>query len=450
MTATTAKVTGKVTGKRRWLRGVLPLAVVLALIAFTITVHVLQQGDPTDKSFLSPTSDADDGAKRLASRLTAAGVQIDRQTDTPGALAAARAGTPATVLVTTPSLVYSDYLFRLRALPAGTRVVLIAPDPSAVSDAGLTADLAGPRWTAAAPEAGCTADFAAGPAAVLRWQYTATYGGTARCYSGGVVELTAGNTTVTLVGAADAFRNDRAGEHANQAFATGLLSRSNRVIWLDLHKHEEPPEFSGGRRGQPDDEATPEPEPGGGDPGDSSDDGNDNQSQGGGPGSGQDDGNGGGGNPLADSPLGQAFPPALWATILLLVLAAAALAAASARRLGAPVAEPLPVRVRAAETVRGLGGLYRRARARDTSLATLQGAAVRRLADHFGMPPDSSTAEVAERVAAYTGKPVDEVRAVLGAAAEGTDRELAQAATAVQDLVRSVTQQQVIDEGNVL
>ena len=112
--------------------------------------------------------------------------------------------------------------------------------------------------------------------------------------------------------------------------------------------------------------------------------------------------------------------------------------------------EPLPVRVRAAETVRGLGGLYRRARARDTSLATLQGAAVRRLADHFGMPPDSSTADVAERVAAYTGRPVDEVRAVLGAATKDTDRELAEAATAVQNLVRYVTQQQVIDEGNVL
>jgi hypothetical protein len=115
-----------------------------------------------------------------------------------------------------------------------------------------------------------------------------------------------------------------------------------------------------------------------------------------------------------------------------------------------PVAEPLPVRVRAAETVRGLGGLYRRAKARDTSLATLQGAAVHRLADHFGMPHDSSTADVAERVARYTGQDADEVRAVLGAAAEGTDRDLTRAATAVQSLVRHVTQRQVTNEGNVL
>jgi hypothetical protein len=137
----------------------------------------------------------------------------------------------------------------------------------------------------------------------------------------------------------------------------------------------------------------------------------------------------------------------VWATVLLLLLAGIALAAASARRLGAPVVEPLPVQVRAAETVRGLGGLYRRARARDTSLATVQAAAVRRLAEHFAMPADSAVADVADRVAHETGQPADEVRAVLGGAAEMTDRELARAATAVQNLVRDVTRQ-VIDEGN--
>jgi hypothetical protein len=440
-----------VRGKRRWLRVALPFAVVFALIAFTITVHVRQQADPTDRSFLSPTSDAGDGAGRLANRLTAAGVRIDRRTTTPAVLQAARTGDPATVLVTTPSLVYPGYLGQLRTLPAGTRIVLIAPDGRAVTSAGLNADPTGPRWTAAAPAAGCPADFAAGPAAVLRWRYTRTEHETARCYAGGVVELTAADTTFTLVGAADAFRNDRSGEHANQAFATALLSRGDRVIWLDLHEHEQPPPVFGGTDpGRAPGQRTTPPPTRDSDPGSSSGDDGDQQSQGGGQGNGGQNGGGSGGNPLAGSPLGQAFPPAVWATILLLALAGIALAAASARRLGAPVVEPLPVRVRAAETVRGLGGLYRRARARDTSLATLQGAAVRRLAGHFGMPPDSATADVAERVAGYTGMPVDDVRAVLGAATEKSDRELAQAATAVQNLVRSVTQQQVIDEGNVL
>jgi hypothetical protein len=434
---------------RRWLRAVLPPAVVLILIVFTITVHVLQQADPTDKSFLSPTSTAGDGAGQLADLLAAHGITVDRQTTTPNAIAAVGSGAAATVLVTTPGLVYGDYLHELRSLPSGTRVVLVAPDARALSYAGLGAKLAGPRWTAAAPAAGCSADFAAGPAAVLRWRYTWAYDEQARCYDGGVVEMTADDTTITLVGAADAFRNDRSGEHANQAFAVGLLSRSPRVVWLDLHEHEQPPPVINGRGPHT---RTAQPVPPGSGPGSGSGDqggnGDGGQNQNGG--SGNDQGDGGGGNPTAGSALGRAFPPAVWATILLLALAAIALAAASARRLGAPVPEPLPVRVRAAETVYGLGGLYRRARARDTSLATLQGAAVRRLADHFDLPPDSTTADVAERAAAYTGLPIEEVRAVLGAAAEDTDRDLAAAATAVQNLVRAVTQQPVTNEGNVL
>lgn len=441
-----------VPGRRRWLRAVLPLAVVLALIALTIAAHVEQQPDPTDKSFLSPVSAAGDGGERLAARLTAAGVPVDRRTGTLKALAAAATGAPATVLITTPGLVYPSYLIRLRDLPDGSRVVLVAPDRRAVSGTGLDADPTGPRWTAAAPAAGCSAPWAAGPAAVTRWRYRspATPAAT-RCYDGGVLETTVGGVSITLVGAVDAFRNDRAGEHDNQALAAGLLTRNPRVVWLDLHKHEEPPATSGSEPdGGPTDPATTEPA------GDTDDSGSDGQS---GSGNGQStspggaDGNDGGSDTGGDSPLGvgalgQAFPAAVWATALLILLAGLALAAASARRLGAPVAEPLPVHVRAAETVRGLGGLYRRARARDTSLATVQAAAVGRLAGHFGMPPGSPMADVAAQVAAATGQPVEDVRAVLGGAAEKTDRGLARSAATVQSLVRYVTQQRVIDEGN--
>ncbi|MDT5040062.1 MAG: hypothetical protein QOE51_1047 [Actinoplanes sp.] len=437
--------------KRRKRRIVLPLAVVLVLLALTIIAHVAQQGDPTDESFLSPTSNADDGAARLAGRLSAAGVRVDRRTTTPEVLAAANGGTPATVLVTTPSLIYPGYLPDLRDLPSGTRLVLIAPDQQVLSYAGIDAEVTGSRWAAAAPAPGCSAPFATGPAAVRRATYaTGAYPDQTTCYGGGVLEVNAGGSTITLVGASDAFRNDRSGEHANQALAVALLSRSPRVVWLDLHEHEVPPRPELGATSKPAKPAeTAEPVPT-----NAPDHGNDSDpNDGGNPGAPGGDGDqqgGDSGGGLAQTALGQAFPPAVWATLLLLVLAGLAVALASARRLGAPVAEPLPVRVRAAETVRGLGGLYRRAKARDTSLATLQGAAVHRLADHFGMPHDSSTADVAERVAGYTGQDADEVRAVLGAAAEGTDRDLTRAATAVQSLVRHVTQRQVTNEGNVL
>jgi hypothetical protein len=239
-----------------------------------------------------------------------------------------------------------------------------------------------------------------------------------------VLDLRAEGAAITLVGASDPFRNDRIGEHDNAAVAAGLLSRTRRVVWLDLHDRERPPPVenptaeptAGPTRDeapQPDPDATGDPQPGdGGQP------------------QGQDRGDSG------DQP--DIFPPTVWATLLLLALAAVALAAAQARRLGAPVAEPLPVRVRAAETVRGLGGLYRRARADTQSLATVQAAARRRLANHFGCPPD----EVISRAAAATGRPSAEISHLLTVSDDDED-DVAGTAAAVQDLVRFITEEKM-------
>jgi hypothetical protein len=440
--------------RRRWLRFALPFAVVGALVTMTVVAHVVQQPDPTDASFLSPRSDAGDGARQLAERLGRDGVQVQVQATSAGVLAAAASGTAATVFVTTPELVHPYYLERLAGLPERVRVVLVAPDAAVLRSAGLDVAVGGPRWTAAAPQPGCAAEFAtaAGPAAVLRWVYDAAEYQPVRCYADAVVEFRTGRAEVTLIGAADPFRNDRAGERGNAAFAAGLLARSPRVIWLDLHERERAPEPTRTPPRPLDPDATAEPDDDGygegdgepaypqEDPAGGSQEGEDGEAQ-------------GDGDSLTDSPLAQAFPPAVWATLALLLLAAIALAAASARRLGAPVAEPLPARVRAAETVRGLGGLYRRAGARSTSLRTLQAAARRRLAEHFGLPPESPVDVVADRVAEHTGQPAIEVRHMLGGGVEDSDEELTRAATALQDLVRHVTGQQTwqqaSDEGNM-
>lgn len=444
---------------RRWLRFALPLAVVAGLATMTGVAHVVQQPDQTDASFLSPTSDAGDGARQLADSLVSAGVQVTVRTHSPEAIAAAvAAGGPVTVFVTTPGLVHPSYLERLASLPARVRVVLVAPSRDELASAGFDIDVLGPRWTATAPQPGCSADFAsaAGPAAVQRWRYGAATYRAVRCYDDGLVEFDTERAAMTLVGAADPFRNDRADEHGNRALARGLLARGPAVIWLDLHEREPAP-----------DDGVEQPDPTRPDSG-QEDDGEGDQGEGTQPGSdypqqdpngdpqdgGQADGGSAqGGNGVTDSPLARAFPPAVWATLALLALAALALAAASARRLGAPVAEPLPVRVRAAETVRGLGGLYRRARARSTSLATLQGAARVRLAEHYGLAADAPADEVAERVATTVGRPFLEVRQILSGGVEDSDEELARAATTVQNLVRFVTGQQNwqqgSDEGNV-
>jgi hypothetical protein len=206
-----------------------------------------------------------------------------------------------------------------------------------------------------------------------------------------------------LVGAADPFRNDRIGEHFNEAVAVGLLSRTQKVVWLDLHHREVPP-------------PAPSPSPGGHTTAPA-------QQQA--PGSDHD-----GPPPSASNEpsITDAFPPAFWAVVLLLALAAIALAVAAGRRLGAPVADPLPVRVRAAETVRGLGGLYRRARADHNSLATIQAAARRRITEHLGLPPD---APIGDHI---PGVPPHVAERLL----DDPEQDLATTAEAVQNLVRHV------------
>ena len=429
---------------RRRLRLVLPLGVVAALATMTGVAHVVQQPDPTDASFLSPTSDAGDGARRLADDLTGEGVRVTVRRHSAEAIADAAAGGPVTVFVTTPALVHPYYLDRLATLPPEVRVVMVTPGKAELESAGLDVAVGGPRWTAAAPRPGCATDFAtaAGPAAVQRWRYGVANHPAVRCYGDGLVEVRTPRAPMTLVGAADPFRNDRVDEHGNRLLARGLLARTPAVIWLDLHEREPAPDDD---TGQPTESGQQEPggtgdDTGGDRPGEDSP----QDDHGGDPQAGDQQGNDSaqGGNAVTDSPLARAFPPAVWATLALLALAALALAAASARRLGAPVAEPLPVRVRAAETVRGLGGLYRRAGARSTSLATLQGAARVRLAEHYGLPADIPPDEIAERVAAAVGQPVIDVRHVLSGGVEDSDEELARAATTVQNLVRHVTGQQ--------
>lgn len=411
---------------KRWLKAALPPALAAGLVVTTLVMHSVQQPDPSEPSFLSPVSDADDGAAQLAGALTRQGVPIERRTSTPEAIAAATSIRGATLFIPAPEMVRPEYLDDLRIIPPSTRVVLVAPDRSAMASVGAYVPQAGPRWTAAAPGPGCDEPFATGPAAVARYRYAPAAAQTLRCYDGAVVEMDTGGPLVTLVGASDPFRNDRQGEWDNAAFAAGLLGRGGRVVWLDLHEREKPPPA--------------DPVPGEGDPYDEDEGEGPPGDSGEGDGDGRGEGEGQQPQPQSqqeDEPsLTDAFPPSFWAAALLLALALLAFAAASARRLGAPVAEPLPARVRAAETVRGLGGLYRRAGARDASLSTVQAAAVRRLAAHFGVAPELDP--VCARVAAHLGAQPHEVRAVLGGPAEDTDEDLAAQAAAVQRLVRDI------------
>jgi hypothetical protein len=274
-----------------------------------------------------------------------------------------------------------------------------------------------------------------------------TEAGWLRCYAGGLVRGPGPDSAVTVVGAADPFRNDRIAERGNAALAVGLLARTSRVIWLDLHEREllaGPGTEDPTQVPEADDEAPSDGRPAGPDGPTGPDGGEPPEPQ---PEPEQDTAGG-----LADNPLARAFPPQVWAAALLVSLALLVLAAASARRLGAPVAEPLPVRVQATETMRGHGRLYRRIRARGPSLEILRESARRRIAEQLGLPSHSDVTDLAERAATHTGLPPQLVRGVLAGPVPETDDELVTAAVAVQDLVRRVTERRPVpqtpDEGD--
>lgn len=83
------------------------------------------------------------------------------------------------------------------------------------------------------------------------------------------------------------------------------------------------------------------------------------------------------------------------------------------RRLGRPVAEPLPVEIAASELVGAVGDLLRRRGSAGRAATSMRQDTHRLLARRLGIPPGAPPAALVERVAALTGRPPAEVAAVL-------------------------------------
>jgi hypothetical protein len=97
-----------------------------------------------------------------------------------------------------------------------------------------------------------------------------------------------------------------------------------------------------------------------------------------------------------------------------------------ARRFGALATEPLPVVVRAVETTRSLGRLYRRSGDRDHAAESLRRAARSRLAERLRLGSATPPEVLAREVARRTGRAEEDVVAVLGpgGVVPSSDRDL--------------------------
>ncbi|NUO59287.1 MAG: hypothetical protein HOV71_25035 [Hamadaea sp.] len=434
--------------KRRWHRIAVPFGVVLALIVATLVFHALNEPDADDPDFLSPISSAALGSATLADRLVERGVRVERQTRTSDALLSAYQGN-ATLLIPVPALMHRDYLRMLRSMPPSTRVVLVEPDNGVLTRSGAPLEQVDRRWaTVAVPPGSCpiTGLQQAGPAAVRHSAY-APYDEGRSCYEQGVLQVRWQLAEVIAVGSADPFRNDRLTEHDNLGFALGLLSQQPRLVWLDVHETEPGPKVdpnaTPGSDGVP-----PSLAPGG-------DGSGEGEGSGDGQGSGSGSGTGSGGTgESSGEPSGQpegsasqpdpptlfdALPPWFWATLAGLAVLVVLLAVAAARRLGPPVPEPLPFRVRGAETVLGRARLYQRAGAMLSGVQTLRRTVGPQIAVAVGLPPTAEAEELAAAIAARHGGDPADYLAVLSDDLPKKDAELVALAARLDALLALVT-----------
>lgn len=187
---------------------------------------------------------------------------------------------------------------------------------------------------------------------------------------------------LTVIGAEGLLINDRIDDHANAALALGLLGDEPSLVWFDTQLAPA--------------EAVP-------------------------------------GDAFGDHVPG-------WVTPAMLLLSAGILAAGMwrGRRFGPLVAERLPVVVRGSETLEGRARLYAASGSRLRAADALRIGALGRIASALNLGRGAGAAEIADALAAATGRPRDRVRyALLDAVPQG-DEELVALSDELLELERAL------------
>jgi hypothetical protein len=341
--------------RAQWRAIRVPVSALAVLVLVSLVLAVVasrQRGGLLDPGAYDPQ-----GSRALAQLLTAEGVAVRRVT-TLAEVQAIR-GEQATLLVARPELVPPDRLAALRG--AARELVLVAPRPQVLRVLAPAVSFKGTAEVRdRAPGCELPLAVAAGDADLGGSMYTAA-DSAALCYTDGgraaLVRVGAAQT-VTVLGAPAPLTNERLDENGNAALALRLLGQQPQLLWYL-------PSLS-------------------------------------------DPALGGGSRSLTDL-----LPSSVKLAVVQIGVAVVLLALWRARRLGPVVAEPLPVVVRASETVEGRARLYRRARARDRAADALRTAARARLVARLGLARDADPPAVADAVARRTGRSPAQVAAVL-------------------------------------
>ncbi|EIV93936.1 DUF4350 domain-containing protein [Frankia sp. QA3] len=354
-------------------RGVLVVAVVGALLLGFLVVTALVTR-PAGRPALDVASAESDGTRALAQILRTRGVAVSPA----DAMPAGSAGQQDTLVVVGPGRLTHDALTDLLGrVWRGSDVVLVAPGNAVLDalDVGIATADRQPAGGGSDPRCALPEAAVAGSATIGGSRaFTPADGGDlgdmrlTLCYgdppdAAQLAVLSPDRTDaapaagrLVLLGSADFLTNRELDRSGNAALALGLLARHPTLSWI-----------------------TPAA-----------------------------DAAGGVGTRSAAELLPAGFRWAGLQALVVLVL----LALWRGRRLGPPVPEPLPVIVRAAETVEGRGRLYAAAHARDRAADALRAGTRVRLAERTGLPV----------LAGPTGTPGPDPVALVASVSEQTGR----------------------------
>lgn len=393
-------------GATVWRRWRVPLALAAVILLGGTVVALLQPG-PASTAYLDPQSITSAGAHAITDILADRGYSVSRQITPAGAQAAARAAGPAdtTLVVTSPGLLTGPQLASLAR--SADDLVVIGPDRAALSVLAPGSSLHGvgpvqplqPGCGLQAARLAGNADLGGALLSVAPapgQQATLCY--PERGYAT-LVQYAAGGRLITLLGSGNALTNGSLARLGNAALALDLLSSRRHLVWLVP-----PPGPRPGIAGLP----------GGG-------------------------GGGGGGSAGGHESILHLFP---WPAELVAMQLGVALVLAAlwrVRRLGPLVPEPLPVVVRASETVEGQAGLYRSRRARDRAAAALRTAMLARTLPALGLAPDAAPPEVLAAVGARSASPPARIEAILFGPPPADDAGLVALADDLDALDREVS-----------
>ncbi|QIG41713.1 DUF4350 domain-containing protein [Nocardioides anomalus] len=351
-----------------------------ALLVAVVVAVVVGVGTRTTAP-MDPDNPDPTGARAVARVLDDQGVDVEVVRDA-DALAAATVDGATSVVVVSPELLGPSTIDRLREDTAEAHHVVVVGAGPGVADALGEVGGGGIATLGQGREAGCDDPRFAG--LTLEVDAAAVYPD-GDCFAGQVGAVVAEPADgITLFGADQALTNDQVLRADNAAVALRLLGQDQRLVWYvpsldDLL-----------------------------------------------------DGEG----VTLQSLLPRWVRPSLVLGVLVLLL----VVLWRARRLGPLATEPLPVVVRAVETTRSLGRMYRRSGDRGHAAEALRRAARARLAERLRLGSAARAEDVVREVARRTGRTPEAVGDLLapGGGVPSSDRELITLANQLAELDREV------------